>query len=147
MAAIGSGVIASVFDEIAHLRYSGADAGICVRVVQRVGSAQDAPVLIDRLESIVREYPYANEFRKEGGRATEEAIHQCLEKLTGRTNPETSPEGRVTFWLKWWHENAGKVVRGTLCRAERALRPEPTMHCFPQAAVVRKVRLFHLEKK
>ena len=68
-----------------------------MRVVQRVGSAQDAPVLIDRLESIVREHPYANEFSKAGGRATEEAIHKCLAKVTGRTNPETSREGRVKF--------------------------------------------------
>ena len=46
------------------------------------------------------------------GRAAEEAIHKCLEKLTGKKNPETSREGRVRFWLKWWDENAGKIVRG-----------------------------------
>ena len=43
LAAVGPGAIASVFDEIAQLRQSGADFSICVRVVQRVGGAQMRP--------------------------------------------------------------------------------------------------------
>ena len=71
-----------------------------------------APILIDCLDQIVRAEPNMNEAIVTRGRAAEKAIHECLEKLTGKKNSETSRPGRVRFWLKWWEENAGKVVRG-----------------------------------
>src|SRR5689334_21516648 len=41
---------------------------------------------------------------------SEAAIHEALEKLTKTKNTRTSRVERVQFWLRWWEENARRIV-------------------------------------
>jgi tetratricopeptide (TPR) repeat protein len=116
LASIGPGVLSSVIDDLAPNAATGQDRSPYVEVIRRVGGAQDAPILLNVL-CIVSLDPYAWEpaaatdlTAKE--LATEKAVHECLEKLTGTKNPETSRLARAEFWARWWRRNAERVILG-----------------------------------
>ena len=85
-----AGTAPSVIDEFACLGSPPRDAGIAVRVVERVGGKEDVPVLIEYLQEKGHNVEYVGDSYQPGVRATEEAIYKCLEKLTGTKNPATS---------------------------------------------------------
>ena len=119
---IGPGVLSSVFEEFGPNTISGQDRSAYVHVIERIGSEQDVPVLLNVLALVVREDTEskpnrgANEGKQrnsEQRKATEKAIHHCLEKLTGAANKADSRKERVLFWLSWWEANAARLVLST----------------------------------
>jgi hypothetical protein len=108
---IGPGVLSSVFDEYGPNTISGLDRSPYVRVIEGTGSVQDVPVLLSVLAIVVREDTEEGPKRNTAARkATEKAIHHCLEKLTEIKNTAHSRTNRVLFWLDWWEDNARQLV-------------------------------------
>ena len=112
LVAIGPGVLSSVFDDLGPNTISGQDRSPYVKVIEQVGSVQDTPILIDTLALVVSSWEQGHTASPVQDQATVKAIHECLEKLTGARSTETSHEGRVEFWAKWWEQNAKRVIPG-----------------------------------
>jgi hypothetical protein len=118
LVAIGPAVLADVMTQLAPNTISGEDRRPWVAVIEQLGSARDAPVLIATLAQVTRPAsPGLDPPRPEQNRndhLTAAAIERCLEKLTG-----AKPEGRdrAIAWSKWWAGNAAQIVAGK--QAER----------------------------
>jgi hypothetical protein len=114
LAAIGPGVLSSVMDDMAPNAVTGQDRSPYVEVIRRVGGVQDVPVLLNVLCLVSLDYrawePAAATDLTAEALATEKSVHECLEKLIGIENPETSRLARVEFWARWWRQNAERVI-------------------------------------
>ena len=83
-----------------------------VQVIEKVGSQQDVPVLLETLLSLAdsNERPNANDpveaHRKASNEALETAIHHALEHLTDTKNTAVGQADRLKFWIAWWNDNA-----------------------------------------
>lgn len=114
---VGSGSLACVIDAL-HDGDPLKDRTPLVQVIEKAGSQQDVPVLLETLLSIAEsnERPNGNDpveaHRKASNEALEAAIHHALEHLTDTKNPAVSQPDRLKYWIGWWNENARRVVNG-----------------------------------
>ena len=122
LTAMGPGVLGLVFEGLEPNAINGKDRSAFVQVIANLGSEQDAPILIDVLQLVVRSSMGMTEWQlSQPGQAendardslTEAAIHQALEKLTKTKNTATGREERVQFWISWWNANARRIVNGS----------------------------------
>ena len=114
----GARCLRPVFDAIRPSAILGRDRTPFVRVVENVGSEQDAPILVSTLAVIVgssmkQDAPYPGKAENDSRDAMlEAAIHRALEKLTKTKNTATSRADRLKFWLSWWETNVRRIVYG-----------------------------------
>ena len=110
---LGPGVLDLVFQRL-EPTYTAQDRRPYVKIIEQVGGPQDVPVLISVL---ARLFPPPGEGNRRPSvqaaaddAVTEVPLNHCLEKLTGAACPETDRAKRVEFWLKWWDENAKRII-------------------------------------
>lgn len=112
LAAIGPAVLADVMTQLGPNTISGEDRRLWVAVLEQLGLARDAPVLIATLALVTRPRDpilTPEPYQLENDRLTAAAIETCLEKLT-RAKPEGSD--RAIAWSKWWAGNVAQIVAG-----------------------------------
>jgi tetratricopeptide (TPR) repeat protein len=113
---MGPGVLSIVIDAMEPNTISGKDRSPFVQVIERLGSEQDVPVLIDTLAVIGDGMRHRN--AEEPGQAennlrddkSADAIDRALEKLTRTKSTAPSAPERIRFWSNWWEANARRIV-------------------------------------
>ncbi|HEV3417111.1 MAG TPA: hypothetical protein VG056_09870 [Pirellulales bacterium] len=110
------GVLALVFDALQACRD---DPTPYVRIIEKIGTERDTPVLINmlvRLSYTAEARAKANSSNPESSYTDDDSklaavLNHAMEELTNRKNPAESRSERLKFWLSWWNTNARRIVR------------------------------------
>jgi hypothetical protein len=112
MSAMGPGALAFAFhDYFSHCH--GDDCSAYAQITAAIGGEQDIPVLIEILERTTDRLAGRNveEYIRKRLEPSEVALHAVLEKLSGIKNPAMGRKERLIFWIKWWDDNAARIVK------------------------------------